>query len=142
LRPRRHGRRAARSSAFSAVPEAIARVSSSACEDEEPNADRVVPARRDQRPAAVGKAGRRSARCASGSSGSLWPWVADRVAIASPVGGSSPVARDLQGIVPAVMLHDEERFSPGDCNVWLPRNLPERGRSSPLNPQAACRLRG
>jgi len=50
-----------------------------------------------------------------------------------------PVARDLQGMVPAVMLHGEERSSPGDCNVWLPRNLPGPGRSSRLNPQACMR---
>ena len=53
-----------------------------------------------------------------------------------------PVIRDLQAVVPAVMLHDEERSSPGDCNMWLPRNLPEPGRSSPLNrPFRACRSR-
>jgi len=33
-----------------------------------------------------------------------------------------------------VATHDEERSSPGDCNVWLPRNLPEPGRSSPSKP--------
>jgi hypothetical protein len=38
-----------------------------------------------------------------------------------------------------VAMHGEERSSPGDCNVWLPRNLPEPGRSSPLNPQARPR---
>ena len=50
-----------------------------------------------------------------------------------------PVARDLQGMVPAVMLHGEERSSPEDCNAWLPRNLPGPGRSSPSNPQPCVR---
>jgi hypothetical protein len=56
-------------------------------------------------------------------------------------GQAHPVARDLQGMAPAVMLHDEERSSPGDCNVWLPRNLLGPGRSSPLNPQACVHTR-
>ena len=49
-----------------------------------------------------------------------------------------PVISDLQAVVPAVMLHGEERSSPGDCNVWSPRNLPGPGRSSPLNLHPAC----
>jgi hypothetical protein len=38
-----------------------------------------------------------------------------------------------------VAMHSEERSSPGDGNVWLPRNLPGPGRSSSLNPQACMR---
>ena len=48
-------------------------------------------------------------------------------------GQAGTVISDLQAVVPAVMLHGEERSSPGDCNVWLPRNLPGPGRSSPMN---------
>jgi hypothetical protein len=29
-----------------------------------------------------------------------------------------PVRGDLQGMVPPVMLHGEERSNPGNCKVW------------------------
>jgi hypothetical protein len=48
-------------------------------------------------------------------------------------GQAGTVISNLQAVVPAVMLPGEERSSPGDCKVWLPRNLPGPGRSSPLN---------
>ena len=48
-------------------------------------------------------------------------------------GQARTVISDLQAVVPAVMLHGEERSSPGDCNVWLPRNLPGPGHFALLN---------
>ena len=45
-----------------------------------------------------------------------------------------PVRGDLQGMVPPVMLHGEERSSSGDYKVVVTRNLPGPGRSSLLKP--------
>src|SRR6266566_10096963 len=44
-----------------------------------------------------------------------------------------PAVRHRQGMVPRHMLHDEERSGLEVASVWLPRNLPEPGRSSPFN---------
>ena len=53
---------------------------------------------------------------------------------------AGPVRGDLQGMIPPVMLHGEERSSSGDYKVVVTRNLSGPGRSS-LKPARAAASR-
>ena len=76
-------------------------------------------------------------RCAEGSRliGGLAEQ--DRAGVADQPG---PVGGDLQSMVPPVMLHREERSSPGNVCV-VTANLPGPGRSSPSNREGTAASR-